>query len=153
MAEAIAALSLAGTIVQFIDFGSKVLFGGLKLYKNRLSSNALSEMKDTKIITESLQRFIETLNQPLEESDLVNEGAKLSQTEIDLRDLAVNCSDIAQELLKAITKAELQGKRGKWDSLRAAFKHVLAEERIEKIRQRLDNFRQEVIVHILACFR
>jgi hypothetical protein len=153
MAEAIAALSLAGNIVQFIDFGGKVLFGGLKLYKNRLGSNALGEMKDTKFITESLQRLIETLNQPLEESDPVNEGTKLSQTEIDLRDLAVNCSDIAKELLKAITKVELQGKRGKWDSLRSALKHVLAEGRIERIRQCLDNFRQEVIVHILACFR
>jgi len=117
-----------------------------------LGSKALSEMKETKIITESLQRFIETLNQPLE-LDPVNEDTKLSQTEIDLRDLAVNCSNIAKELLKAITKVELQGKKGKWDSLRAAFKHVLAEERIERIRQRLDNFRQEVIVHILACFR
>ncbi|PMD28842.1 hypothetical protein L207DRAFT_574642 [Hyaloscypha variabilis F] len=153
MAEAIAALSLAGTIVQFIDFGGKVLFGGLKLYKNRLGSSALSEMKDTKIITESLQRLIEKLNQPLEESGPANEGSKLSQTEIDLRDLAAHCSDIAKELLRAIAKVELQGKRGKWDSLRAALKHVLAEERIEKIRQRLDNFRQEVIMHILACFR
>jgi len=153
MAEAIAALSLAGTIVQFIDFGGKVLFGGLKLYQKRLGSNALSGMKDTKIITESLQRLIENLNQPLEESGPANEGSKLSQTEIDLRNLAAHCSDIAKELLRAIAKVELQGKRGKWDSLRAALKHVLAEESIERIRQRLDNSRQEVIMHILACFR
>lgn len=110
----------------------------------------LGDANDTKIITQSLQRLIEMLNKPLEQSDSTNE---VSQTEIDLRDLAAHCTDIANELLRAIAKVELQRKRGKWDSLRAALKHVLAEERIERIRQRLDKFRQEIIVHILACFR
>ena len=149
MAEAIVALGLAANIVQFIDFGGKVLSGGLRLYK----SGRLGEANDAKIITQSLQRLIEMLNQPLKPSGSANEVTKLSQTEIDLRDLAAHCIDIANELLRAITKLELQGKRGKWDSLRAALKHVLADEKIEKMRQRLDNFRQEIIVHILACFR
>jgi len=51
MAEAIAALSLAANIVQFIDFGGKVLSGGLKLYKNGLGSNGLGEANNTKVIT------------------------------------------------------------------------------------------------------
>jgi hypothetical protein len=153
MAEAIAALSLAANIVQFIDFGGKVLSGGLKLYKNELGSNGLGEANDTKVITQSLQRLIEGLNQPLIQSNSTNEIASLSQTEIDLRNLAAHCVDLANELLRAISKVELQGKGGKWDSFRAALKHVLAEGKIEKIRQRLDKFRQEIIVHILACFR
>ncbi|KAE9370087.1 hypothetical protein N431DRAFT_411184 [Stipitochalara longipes BDJ] len=148
MAEAIGALSLAANIVQFIDFGGKVLSGSLKLHKN----GWLSETNDTKIITKSLQQSIEMLNQPLKQSDSTSE-VKISQTEADLRNLATHCIEIANELIRAITKVELQGKRGKWDSFQAALKHVLAEEKIEKIRQRLDNFRQEIIVHILACFR
>lgn len=153
MAEAVAALSLAANIVQFIDFGGRVLSGSLKLYNSGPGSNRLGLANDTKVITQSLQRFIEGLNQPLEQSNSANEGPELSQTEIDLRSLAAHCMDIANELLGAIKKVELQGKGGKWDSFRAALKHVLAEGKIEKIRQRLDAFRQEIIIHILACLR
>ena len=153
MAEAIAALSLAANIVQFIDFGGKVLSGGFKLYKNGPDGTVLGEANDTKIITQSLLRLIEDLNQPLEQSDSTNEVIELSQTEIDLRNLAAQCIDIANELLNAIIQVEFRGKGGKWDAFRAALKHVLAEGKIEKIRQRLDRFRQEIIVHILACFR
>lgn len=153
MAEAIAALSLAANIVQFIDFGGKVLSGGFKLYKNRPGGTVLGEANDTKIITQSLQRLIEDLNQPIKQSDSPNGVIELSQTEVDLRNLAAKCIEIANELLNAISKVELQGKGGKWDVFRAALKHVLAEGKIERIRQRLDRFRQEIIVHILACFR
>jgi hypothetical protein len=153
MAEAIAALSLAANIVQFIDFGGRVLSGGLKLYNSGPDSKRPSSASDTKFITQSLQRLIEGLNWPLEQSDSTNEGTELSQTEIDLRSLAAQCKDIADELLKAIKKVELQGKGGKWDSFRAALKHVLAEGKIEKFRQQLDAFRQEIILHILACLR
>lgn len=107
MAEAIAALSLAANIVQFIDFGGKVLSCGFKLYKNGPGSTVLGEANDTKIITQSLQRLIEDLNQPLEQSDSTNEVIELSQTEIDLRNLAAQCVDIANELLNAISKVEL----------------------------------------------
>ena len=153
MAEAIAALSLAANIVQFIDFGSRVLSGGLKLYNRTPDSNGLGSANDTKFIIQSLQRLIEELNQPLEQSDSTNEVPELSQTEIDLRNLAAQCMVIANELLKAIKNVELQGKGGKWDSFRAALKQVLAEGKIEKMRQRLDAFRQEIILHILAFLR
>jgi hypothetical protein len=62
MAEAIAALSLAANIVQFIDFGGKVLSGGFKLHKNGPGGTVLGEVNDTKLITQSLQRLIEDLN-------------------------------------------------------------------------------------------
>ena len=114
MAEAVAALSLAANIVQFIDFGGRVLSGSLKLYNSGPGSNRLGLANDTKVITQSLQRFIEGLNQPLEQSNSANEGPELSQTEIDLRSLAAHCMDIANELLGAIKKVELQGKGGKW---------------------------------------
>jgi hypothetical protein len=150
MAEAIAALSLAANIVQFIDFGTKVLSNGYSLYKSGPGRNVRGENQEIKIITESLNQLVQGL---ASSKASTNPSSGVSQTEINLSKLAAQCSDIASELLRAVGKLDVQGKAGKWDSFRAALKSVLAESKIEKIRQRLDKFRQEIVVHILACFR
>jgi hypothetical protein len=150
MAEAIAALSLAANIVQFIDFGTRVLSNGHSLYKSGSGRKVLDENQEIKIIAQSLNQLVQGLTSS---EASTNPSSGVSQIEINLRKLAAQCSDIASELLRAVGKLDVQGKSGRWDSFRTALKSVLAESKIEKIRQRLDKFRQEIIVHILACFR
>jgi hypothetical protein len=150
MAEAIAALGLAANIVQFIGFGTKVLSTGHSLYKSGSGKKFLDENQEIKIITQSLNQLVKGLTSS---EASTNPSSSVSQTEINLRNLAAQCNDIASELLRAVGKLDIEGKSGRWDSFRTALKSVLAESKIEKIRQRLDKFRQEIIVHILACFR
>lgn len=147
MAEALAALSLASNIIQFIDFGGKVLATGYKLYKNSFGG---SDIQEIKYVTTGFQRLVEGFSNCLHED---TSAKKVSHVEADLRTLAKHCNDIAEELLAAVNKIDVQGRLGKWKSFRVALKSVLAEEKIEKIEVRLDKLRQQIILHILACFR
>jgi hypothetical protein len=139
MAEAIAALSLAANIVQFIDFGTRVLSNGHSLYKSESGRKVLDDNQEIEIIAQSLNQLV----QGLTSSASTNPSSGVSQTEINLRKLAAQCSDIASELLRAVGKLDVQGKSGRWDSFRTALKSVLAESKIDKIRQRLDKFRKK----------
>jgi uncharacterized protein Yka (UPF0111/DUF47 family) len=150
MAEAIAAFGLAASIVSFIDFGSKILSAGYKLYKKRPGTRDNGEAQDLAQITESLQRVAVGITKSLEQVDSSHE---VPQNELDLRDLAKRCGEVAEELLRAVNGLEVGSKSSKWYSFRTALKSVMAEGRIEALRQRLDQFRQEIVVHILTCFR
>jgi hypothetical protein len=150
MAEAIVAFGLAAGIVQFIDFGSKILSYGYRLYKIKSGAKVLDGTQDFDLITQSLQRVARGIAEPLQQD---NSTREFSQTELDLRELAKRCNEVAEELLGAMDRIEFRNKAGKWYSFRAALKSVLAEDKIEAMRQRLDKFRQEIVIHILACFR
>jgi hypothetical protein len=148
MAEIVAALSLASNIVQFIDFGSNVLAAGYRLHKNR--SGGSDNIPEIKYVTSAIQRLVKGFTECLPDDSAIGE---LSRTEVELRKLANQCSVLAEELLSAVSKIEVQGRLKKWNSFRAALKSVLAEEKIAKIQGRLDKFRQGLILHIIACFR
>lgn len=151
MAEAIAALSLAANVVQFIDFGSKVLATTYRLRRCNMSDGSGSgQLQDLKIITNSLRHLINGFTTSLKLERLTEE---LSQTEQNLLTLTKHCCDISEELLQAVTKLEGSSKLGTWNSFCLALKSVWAEEKIEVMRQRLDRFRQEIVLHVLACFR
>jgi hypothetical protein len=60
--DPLSALSLAGTIVQFVDFGCKLFTEGRELYKS--STGQLSANEETEMVIIDLQRLMEKLRQP-----------------------------------------------------------------------------------------
>lgn len=51
MAESILLFSIAANVVQFVDFSSKVLSAGYKLYKDEYGLNGLEETRELEVIT------------------------------------------------------------------------------------------------------
>jgi hypothetical protein len=150
MAESILFFGIAANVVQFVDFSSKVLSASYKLYKDEYGLNGLEETRELEVITKSLHKIIEGLESSLQQEDLKQ---KATQNELDLRELAKHCREIAEELLAAVGKLKVKGKPGKWNSFRAALKTLWDEDKIEAIQKRLDRFRQELVVHILVSLR
>jgi hypothetical protein len=91
--DPLSALSLAGTVVQFVDFASKILKKGREIYSSASGSLAMNE--ELGIVTNDLLRLTERLKASThEEKDI----RALSMDEQALEAIASNCSSIGQEL-------------------------------------------------------
>ena len=146
MAEAVAALSIAANVVQFIDFSGKILSEGYRLHKSkRVSSSKNEELEN---IALDLQKLRDELQSQQEEK-----GQTLTPNDIQLQRLANQCRGVCLELLGALETLKVVDKPGKWESFRAALKTVWAESKIKSLQDRLDEARQELIVRILVSFR
>ena len=146
MAEAVAALSIAANVVQFIDFSGKILSEGYRLHKSkRVSSSKNEELEN---IALDLQKLRDELQSQQEEK-----GQTLTPNDIQLQRIANQCRGVCLELLGALETLKVVDKPGKWESFRAALKTVWAESKIKSLQDRLDEARQELIVRILVSFR
>jgi hypothetical protein len=148
MAEAIAAFGLAATVMQFIEFGSKLTSSFWQLYKSsRDGEEDVSFAPHLQTMTSDLQNILDGL--------VGSESGDRSHDDCGLCKLAEHCQVQAlklQSLLNSLNIAGI-GKFGKRESLKAAFKGVWKEDEIKSFEARLGQFRQQLILHLLASLR
>jgi hypothetical protein len=138
--EVLAAIGLAGNIVQFIDFGGKLLEKSAQLYRS--GECALAENIDFEKATNDLV----LLNKKLKDGAAVT-GDKA------LESLCLSCHTVADELLAALDKLKVKGKHQKWESIRKAIGSVRSKEDIEQLERRLSTFRDEINLRIVTDLR
>jgi len=145
MAEGFAAIGLAGNIIQFISFSFVLISKSRDLRQS--TSGALDENVDLKVISEDIKIVISRINAN-------------SNSPTRLSDVAHRCVNIAQELLDAVAK--LQHKQhmpgsGKtptrWRSFQTALTCVWNSTRIEGLKMRLEQLRDQVIMHLVSDTR
>ena len=145
--DPLSALSAASSVVQLVDFISKIASDSYKLYKS--DSGELERTAELKQVTTQLV----SLNSGLETS-LQTQATKanLSQTNQELRDLCIECNSVAGDLIVALKK--LQGRRSsKWSSVILALRTVWSQDDIDILQSRVDGFRQQIALHILVALR
>jgi hypothetical protein len=121
--DPITAVGLVGTVVQVVDFSSKVVSKSTELYRSGRA--ALAENADIEIVETDLLR----LNTRLRQSTTVGDQ--------DLQVLCRACSDVADQLLAALAKLKVNGKGQKWQSLRKALMTIWSKEHIVQLERRL----------------
>lgn len=145
MAEGLAAIGLAGNIIQFISFTFVLISKTKELHQS--TSGALNENVDIKMISEDIKAFSGKI--------VLSAGSSTRLSEI-----AHRCDAIAQELLDAIAK--LQGKQHvlgsgttstKWQNFRKALKSVWSKANIEELKARLKLLRGQVMMHLISDTR
>src|SRR5437762_1834072 len=129
--ESLAALSLSSSIVQFIDFGSRLLSKSRELYQ--ASAHTTTEDRQLEIIARSLQRLSDNLV-----AASVN-ATQPSPVESDLKSLTKECRIIADELLAALDKLKTKDTRKKWNCFRDSLKRIWKSEKIDGLARRLDS--------------
>ena len=69
----------------------------------------------------------------------------------DLKDLIVQCDDVAQELTKCLDSLTVNKKlkTRTWKSVRAALRTIMSKERIDTLANRLSDFREQLTLRIL----
>jgi hypothetical protein len=140
MMDPLSTIGLVGNIVQFVDFGSKLISKSVELYRS--TEGALDENLDTETATNHLKDLNEKLKN----------GAKATG-DTTLKDLCEACDKVARELLEALGKVKVKGKHEKWKSIRKALRSVWSKEHIEELEQRLARLRAELNLHLVVDLR
>jgi hypothetical protein len=132
--EALATVSLVGTVVQLVDFSSKLVSTTTELYRS--GRGALGENID-----------IETAAADLCGLQLQIKKS-VSGCGSELQDLCQACDNIARELLDALSKIKVQANGQKWMSFRKAFRSIWSKEEIHQLENRLISLRIELNLRI-----
>lgn len=138
--DPLSALSIAGNIVQFIDFGSKLLNSSREIYHSAegLSSNH----QHLEQITQSLIDLNTKLSQNPATPTLTTHGQGLTK-------LAASCEKEGTRLLSAIARLKLEQTESKWRSFQQALKCVWKEHDLRELEKRLDGYRSELKIQLL----
>jgi hypothetical protein len=143
--ESLAALSLAGNIIQFIDFGCKLFAKSQELYGS--ATGVAAEDAQLSIIARSLRR----LSQNLEVTG--SNGSDQSSEASDLEMLVDECKRVADELLGALDQLKSTSTRNKWRCFRDSLKRVWKAESIDSLARRLDSCSTQLTACLLKLLR
>jgi hypothetical protein len=150
--DPLAALSLAGNVIQFVDFGSKLLSRAEELYKSSRGSLAVND--EIELVTADLKDLITKLrgsflakdeNEALSQQDQVNKTS--------FRSVCDEAAKVADELVGRLTKLKLNGKHRKLGSLQHAVRSLWNEREVASLMKRLLNLKETLESHVLFSIR
>jgi len=156
--DPLSALSLAGTVVQFVDFGSKLLSESFELYKS--SRGTLEANEQLELVTGDLQSVIAKLRmtsnivseEPSEPSEPLTE--KDQRQEDSFQKICEEAMQIAEELLNRLKALKIKGGRHRaWESLKAAVKCAWSKDEIMCLKQRLSIFKESLHSRLMLSMR
>lgn len=145
--DPLSAVSLAGNIIQFVEFGSNLVRGSIDIYKS--ADGATSINSELELITEDLTGLCSKLIRPRNNK----EERTLPKAEFDLLELSRSCVALGRQFLEMLESLKVNGRNRKWDSVRQALKTQWKAKDIEQYRQRLDSFRSEIACHLISILR
>ena len=126
--EPLAALSAAGAIVQFVDFGMRVVSKGNQIY--HFGDGSLDGNHDLEVVTNDmlvLQTKIDQVAQPSDtETQRVDGGVAFER-------LNASANELARTLLSRLSMVKAQGRFRRWKSFRQAIKSVSSQKEIDNL--------------------
>jgi hypothetical protein len=161
MLDPITALGVAGNVVQFVDFGFRLVSNSIELYRDRnLIQHA--QLRDQ---ARQLQTFNALLEKSLQEVKAEEDAAQVSMrydltsakkpdTMTPLLGLAIkHCNRCVEDLLAAIEKLTVSGTHAKWQSFRHALRSIIGEAGLEATTQRLSQAQQNLTLFLVLFTR
>jgi hypothetical protein len=152
MLDPLTGLSLAGTVVQFVDFSTKLLTKSYELYKSK--NGCLRVNEELEEVTLSLKMLALKLKRPLTLGDAKDEGAE------GLRKLCDACIAIADEMVEKLDWVKIHAKSGSLrsmkEALRAAFKDGSQKDpagELDSLVKRLQMYENALRTRILVDLR
>ena len=133
----LSAIGLAGNIIQFVDFGTKVVSIAAEIHKS--STGSLREHEELDLVVKDLEQQCSTLN-----SALLASGDPL------MGELLASCKAIATELAVILGQVKQpQNRRGIAATVRGSFRVLRSTSRIKDLERRLDRIRAEICARLL----
>jgi hypothetical protein len=152
--DPLSALSVAATIIQFVDFGTKMLSDGIELYKSAQGSLKASE--ELKLVTGDLQAVLVKLRANAgPENSILSAPSPQSQAEIDehrdsFLEICNNATLIAREILRKLN--DLKVKDGKYrvlQTLKTVIRTAWSKDEISALRERLSSLSESLTPRLL----
>ncbi|KAH8775890.1 hypothetical protein BGZ57DRAFT_369000 [Hyaloscypha finlandica] len=133
------AIGLAGNIVQFVDYSSKLISSTYEIYRSSTGSSK------NHVYLEAIATRLLELNRTLEQPKLT--GTK--SYDKALLELRAECSQDAEDLLRLIEALRAK-KDSKWSSFRKALRSAWEKEAISRLEGRLVAHRNEIATQLTA---
>jgi hypothetical protein len=145
----LSALSIAASIIQFVEFSSEVVSKGRGIYSS--VDGALRENNEKETIATRLQCLAEGLKLPTRPDD----GSVATEQEQALQDICTECISLSDELLLRLEKVKVPSwfEQRKWKSCRQALKSVWSKKKLDEAAARLLQLRHELDSHVLYYLR
>ena len=143
------AIGVASNVIQIVDFSTRLVSKGQKIYKS--ADGTLAENVDTDTVAKDLG----LLNRKLQTSfsRASKNGGDLNEDDQSLLHLCEKCHALSVELLSKLEKLKVIGKHRKWKSARQALKSVCGKDDIEHFASRLGLYRDEINLNITVSLR
>ena len=140
--EALAAVGLAGNIVQFIDFSCRLFSTTTSIHRSYAGSSR--SIQDIENVAQELQQWCGKV------ASLRNAQGHppASQHNQSLVKLAEDCQTAAVELLSAVHALKAKNPKSKWNSFRAALAMTWKESQIADMETRLDSYRKQLALEL-----
>ena len=139
------AISLAAAVIQFVDFGTKLISKGTQIYKSE--NGVLADDEERSGISSRLSNLNKGLSDSIINSQL---DKKSSPAELALIEVTLACRVQADEFTSAIEKLKITGKHRKWNSFRQALKSIWSKEELKRKFDHLNCLQHQVLVHLLV---
>ncbi|KAF2111531.1 hypothetical protein BDV96DRAFT_526639 [Lophiotrema nucula] len=139
MVDPFSALSIAASVVQFIDFASRLLSKSNQIRKHGSAIDVeylSTKTQDLILLSGGLR------SDPGDASGFQDEA---------LNAIAKSCADIADLLIRSLSKlSKNKSKISTWTSIRLALKSIWNEDQIEALSKQLDGYRQQLALRLLV---
>lgn len=147
--EPLSALSIAASVIQFVDFSSKFISETVEIYKSSQKTTKWSS--DIQNLTQKFQDLALNLEKSLTEGELQDQEP--SANEVALLELCSNCKEVSQQFVDTLREIQRTGKGGKLDSARQAIRNMWSKDRVETLQRGVSEFRQQLTLNILISLR
>jgi hypothetical protein len=134
--DPVTVFSLAGSILKFLDSGSRFVELAWRLYRSGPDERA--DRSELFGVTSNLE---ECLKSP---TTLQNDG---------IGKLAGDCNKVASKLLNVLQQVKVPENPRKRDALKAAFRLMWKGDEIKSLQLKLDSVRGDLSVHLLLSLR
>ncbi|KAE9372556.1 hypothetical protein N431DRAFT_483324 [Stipitochalara longipes BDJ] len=148
MLDPLTCISLASSIVQFVDFSAKLISDTKELYQSAERSS--TQNGQLLAVTSDLKELCKNLDpaQPRAPN-----AQPPSPDELALLELSSSCKDVADELITVLEKLKVKSTHDTWESFKQAFKGSMKKEKIESIRARLDRIQSQLQLRLTSILR
>ena len=151
MAEPFTIIGIASSIVQLVDFSSKLISESREIY---LSANGISSAHaELELISIDLKCLSDKLSAQISAQSSKILASSPSDDEVRLHQLASSCHEISCEILAVLQDVKAKHPHHRWQSFRQAVKGVWNREKIQDLERRLDRVRGEVLLHLVTIMR
>jgi hypothetical protein len=142
--DPLTALSVAGTIVQFADFGSKMFSEGCQMYKS--ANGAVTANEELELVIFDLLALTKKLPK-LFHGQLVTSTLNDMSDQLDVVDkICEEAARLAEEILRRLDGLKVEGqKRRMWKSFSQAIKCAWTKEEIAAMVKRLAAFKDALV--------
>lgn len=145
--EPLSALSLAGTIIQFVDFGSKLFSQGCELYES--SSGRLSANQELELVLSDLRALIDKVQGVIGSNEPHILGAQRQRSSFE--EICHEAGKIAEDLIQRLGKLRIDGSKNRLrQTLCGLIKHAWSRREINELLQRLATLKEALNSHVLA---